>query len=181
MTRKVIVSSYITLDGKVDSLSEWVAPYDAEPVAAFHSDLLENSDGLLLGRKTYQAFSMIWPPRSGGYSDKINSMAKHVATTTLTDLAWNNSHLIEGDVAEGVAKLKAQDGGDLVVYGGPTLIDTLKENDLIDEYRFLLHPVLFAKGRNLIMDGSRRADLELVEHRVIDPGVVVLTYRTANK
>lgn len=179
--RKLIVSTYMTLDGKVDALQEWVAPYNSGPVAGFHGSLLENSDGLLLGRRTYEAFAMIWPPRTGGYSDKINAMPKHVVSTTLTGLGWHNSHLIAGDAVEGVAKLKQQDGQDLVVYGGPTLINTLKEHDLVDEYRFLLHPVLFAKGRSIFEDGSSRVDLKLVDSSVIDPGVLALTYRPAGR
>ncbi|MEU4746666.1 dihydrofolate reductase family protein, partial [Actinosynnema sp. NPDC023658] len=104
-------------------------------------------------------------------------MAKHVASTTLTELEWENSHLITGDVAEGVAKLKEQPGGDLVVYGGRGLTQTLLDHDLVDEYRVMLHPVLLGKGRTIFEDGARRVDLELVDTTVIPPGVVVLTYR----
>ncbi|HXA62662.1 MAG TPA: dihydrofolate reductase family protein [Streptosporangiaceae bacterium] len=179
--RKVIVSSYATLDGKVDDLQEWVSPWNGDTVAAYHEALLADSDGLLLGRTTYQVFAMIWPPRSGqlAYADKINSMAKHVASTTLTDadLAWENSHLIEGGVADGVAKLKEQPGGDLVVYGGPGLVSTLQEHDLVDEYRVMVHPVLLGKGRGLVKDGGPRVNLDLVDTTVIRPGVAILTYR----
>jgi dihydrofolate reductase len=110
--RKVIVSTYMTLDGRVDEIRDWALPYDDGAVARYHTDLLMNSDGLLLGRKTYEIFAAIWPSLSGAipYVDKINSMAKYVASTTLGDLEWENSHLIEGDVAEGVAKLKQQPG-----------------------------------------------------------------------
>jgi dihydrofolate reductase len=179
--RKVIVSSYATLDGRVDDIGKWASPWNGDEVAAYHSSLLADSDGLLLGRNSYQAFAMIWPPRVGQaeYADKINKMAKYVASTTLTDadLAWENSHLIEGEVADGVAKLKEQPGGDLVVYGGPSLISTLQENDLVDEYRVMVHPVLLGTGRGLIKAEGARVDLELVGTEVIAPGVVILTYR----
>jgi dihydrofolate reductase len=181
--RKVIVSSYATLDGRVDDIGAWSSPWNGDAVAAYHEALLANSDDLLLGRTSYQAFSMIWPPRvgQGTYADKIHAMAKHVASSTLTseDLKWENSHLIEGDVAAGVAKLKEQPGGDLVVYGGPGLISTLQEADLVDEYRVMVHPVLFGKGRALIKDDGARVNLELVDSTVIEPGVAVLTYRPA--
>jgi dihydrofolate reductase len=176
--RKVIASTYVTLDGRVDELQEWAAPYDSDAVAKYHSDLLANSDGLLLGRKTYEIFAAIWPPRSGKlpYGDKINSMAKYVASTTLRDLEWENSHLIEGDVVEGVAKLKQQPGQDLVVYGGRALTHSLQEHDLIDEYRIMVHPVLLGKGRSFFKDGPQRVNLELVDTTVIPPGVAILTY-----
>src|SRR5215470_17722177 len=163
--RKVIASTYATLDGKMDGLQEWAAPYDSDPVAKYHSDLLANSDGLLLGRRTYEIFAVIWPPRLGkiAYGDKINTMAKYVASTTLMDLEWENSHPIEGDVMEGVAKLKEQHGQDLVVYGGTAFIHSLQEHDLIDEYRIMVHPVLLGKGRSLFKDGAQRVNLDLVD------------------
>ncbi|MEU4743852.1 dihydrofolate reductase family protein [Actinosynnema sp. NPDC023658] len=180
--RKVIVSMYMTLDGRVDALQEWAAPHDSEHIARYHSDLLANSDGLIIGRRTYEVFAAIWPPRLGkiAYGDKINSMAKHVASTTLTDLKWGNSHLLGGgDVAEGVAKLKQEPGQDLVVYGGPSLVQTLQRHDLVDEYRIMLHPVVLGKGTGLFDDGDPRVDLDLVGTGVLPGGVAVLTYRPA--
>jgi dihydrofolate reductase len=106
-------------------------------------------------------------------------MAKHVASTTLTDLQWENSHLIEGDVADGVVKLKQQPGQDLVMYGCRNLMHTLLGNNLIDEYRILLHPVLLGKGRNFLNDGAKRVDLDLVDTTVIPPGIAILTYQPA--
>jgi dihydrofolate reductase len=177
--RKVIVSTYVTLDGRVDELRGWTVPYNDQGVAKYHTDLLANSDGLLLGRKTYEAFAVLWPSLSGElpYVDKLNSMAKHVASTTLKDLEWENSRLIEGDVAEGVAELKEQPGGDLVMYGCRDLMHSLAEHDLIDEYRLLIHPVLLGKGRSLFEDGADRVNLDLVDTTVIPPGVAILTYR----
>ena len=176
--RKVIVSTYATLDGRVDEVKDWAVPYDDAEAVKYHSDLLMNSDGLLLGRKTYELFAAIWPPRSGEfpYIDKINTMAKYVASTTLRDLEWENSHLIEGDVAEGVAKLKQQSGQDLVMYGCRDLMHRLLEHDLIDEYRVLVQPVLLGKGRNFIKDGAKRVNLDLVDTTVTPRGVSVLTY-----
>jgi dihydrofolate reductase len=177
--RNVIASTYMTLDGRVDELQEWVAPYDSNAVANYHTDLLANSDGLLLGRKTYEIFAAIWPPRAGKlpYADKINRMAKYVASTTLRELEWENSHLIDGDAAEGVAKLKQQPGQDLVVYGGQALTHSLQDHDLIDQYRILVHPVLLGKGRSLFRDGAQRVNLKLVDTAVIPPGVAILTYQ----
>jgi len=177
--RKVIVSTYATLDARVDELQDWVVPYNDAGVAKYHTDLLMNSDGLLLGRKTYEVFAAIWPPRSGEfpYIDKINSMAKYVASTTLRNLKWENSHLIEGDVAQGVAKLKQQPGQNLVMYGCYNLMHSLLEHDLIDEYRILVHPVLLGRGRSFLKDGAERVNLDLVDTTVIPGGVAILTYQ----
>src|SRR6478735_2409387 len=140
--RNVIVSTYMTLDGKIDGVRDWAVPYNDDGAIKHHTDLLANSDGLLLGRKTYELFNAMWPPRAGefAYVDKINRMPKYVASTTLTEVEWENSHLLEGDVAEAVAKLKAQPGQDLVLYGCHELMHSVL--DLIDEYRILVQPVL---------------------------------------
>lgn len=180
--RKLIVSTYATADGRVENLQEWSSPWNAPAIAGYHADLLADSDALVLGRTTYQVFAMIWPPRvdEEPYAAKIQSMAKYVASTTLaaTEVAWENSRLLDGDAAEAVAKLKAQDGGDIVVYGGPTLVHTLLEAGLVDEYRILVHPTLLGKGRGLFRDGAAPVSLELAEAAVVVPGVAVLTYRT---
>src|SRR5436190_9172120 len=177
--RKVIVSTYVTLNGRVDEPRDWAVPYDDDGAAKYHTDLLMNSDGLLLGRKTYELFAAMWPSRSGEfpYVDKLNSMPKYVASTTLKDLEWENSHLIEGDVAEGVAKLKQQPGQDLIMYASHDLMHSLLEYDLIDEYQLLVHPVVLGKGRTFFKDGVERMALDVVDTTVIPPGVAILTYQ----
>lgn len=177
--RKVIVSTYMTLDGRVDEIRDWAIAYNDDRAVKYHTDLMMNSDGLLLGRNTYEIFAALWPSLSGElpYIDKFNSMAKYVASTTLKDLKWENSHLIEGDVAEGVAKLKQQPGRDLVLYGCHDLMHSLLEHDLIDEYRILVHPVLLAKGRSFLKDGTERVNLDLVNTTALPGGVTILTYQ----
>jgi dihydrofolate reductase len=177
--RKLVVSTYATLDGRVDELQDWVIPYNDDASVVYHTELLKDSDGLLLGRKTYEIFATIWPPRSGElpYIDKINSMPKYVASTTLKDLEWENSELIDGDVAEGVAKLKQQPGQDLVMYGCHDLMHKLLEHDLIDEYRILVHPVLLGRGTTFFDDGAGPCNLELIDTAVISSGVAVLVYQ----
>jgi dihydrofolate reductase len=176
--RKVIVSTYMTLDGRVDELQDWVVPWDDDEATKYHTALLTNSDGLLLGRKTYEAFVALWPSRSGTfpYVDKLNRMSKYVASTTLENLEWENSQLIEGEVAESVAKLKQQPGQDLIIYGSYDLMRTLMERDLIDEYRILVHPVLLGKGRSFLEDGTKQVNLDLVDSTVTRSGVAILTY-----
>ena len=178
--RKVIVSSNVTLDGRVDEVRDWALPYDDDESVKYHTDLLSHSDGLLFGRKTYEFFAALFPSRSGEfpYVDQINSMAKYVASTTLKDLEWENSHLIEGDVPEAVAKLKQQPGQDLIMYGCHDLTHSLLEHDLIDEYRLWVYPVVLGKGRSFFKDGVERMALDLVDTTVIPPGVAILTYQS---
>ena len=175
--RKVIVSNNVTLDGRVDEVRDWALPFDHDEFIKYHTDLVSHSDGLLLGRKTYEFFAAIWPSRSGELPDRFNSMAKYVASTTLKDLEWENSHLIEGDVPEAVAKLKQQPGQDLIIYGSDDLMHTLLEHDLIDEYQLWVYPVVLGRGRSLFRDGLERMDLDLVDSTVVPPGVAILTYR----
>ena len=177
--RKVIVSTYMTLDGRVDEIREWAVAYNDDRAVKYHTDLMRNSDALLLGRNTYEIFSALWPSLSGElpYIDKFNSMTKYVASTTLKDLKWENSHLIEGNVAEGVARLKQQSSQDIVMYGCHDLMYGLAEHDLIDEYRIMVHPVLLAKGRSFLKDGAQRVNLDLVDTTALAGGVIILTYQ----
>jgi dihydrofolate reductase len=176
--RKVIVSNSVTLDGRVDEVRDWALPGDDDEFVKHQTDLLSHSDGLLLGRKSYEFFAAVWPSRSGEFPDRINSIAKYVASTTLDELGWENSHLIEGDVPEAVAKLKQQPGQDLIVYGSHDLTHNLLEHNLIDEYQLWVYPVVLGKGRSFFGDGVERMDLDLVDTTVIPPGVAILTYQS---
>jgi dihydrofolate reductase len=176
--RKVIASNNVTLDGRVDEVRDWALPGDDDGFVKYHTDLLSHSDGLLLGRGTYEFFAAVWPSRSGEFPDRLNSMAKYVASTTLNDLEWENSHLIEGDVPEAVAKLKQQPGQALVMYGSHDLMHSLLEHDLIDEYQLWVYPVVLGKGRSFFEDGVERMALDLVDTTVVPPGVAILTYQS---
>jgi dihydrofolate reductase len=107
------------------------------------------SEALLLGRVTYQGFAAAWPQRSGEFADKMNGMPKLVVSTTLEELEWNNSTLLEGEVPEEVVKLKDRLGGDILVAGSRTLVHTLIEHNLIDEYRVMIFPVILGSGKRL--------------------------------
>jgi len=139
------------------------------------------AEALLLGRVTYEGFAAAWPGRSdeAGFADKMNAMPKHVASSTLKDLDWNNSHLIEGDAAEGVAALKQADGGDLLVAGSRTLVHTLIEHDHVDEYRLMVFPVVLGSSRRLYPERQEKLVLKLVDTMSFDSGVVVQTYHPA--
>jgi dihydrofolate reductase len=179
--RKLIVSNSVTLDGRVDEVRDWALPGDDEEFVKHQTELLSHSDGLVLGRKSYEFFAAVWPSRSGEFPDRMNSIAKYVASSTIKDLEWENSNLIEGDVPEAVAKLKQEPGQDLVIYGSHDLTHSLLEHDLIDEYQLWVYPVVLGKGRSFFEDGVERMALDLVDTTVIPPGVAILTYESQRR
>ena len=132
---------------------------------------------LLLGRGTYEIFAAHWPYADDPMADRLNSARKHVASTTLDELDWSNSTLIEGDVADYVSALKGGDGPEIQVHGSPGLIQTLLEHDLIDEFRIWIFPVVLGTGKRLFGDGTVPSALELAESKVSSTGVTINTYR----
>jgi dihydrofolate reductase len=134
---------------------------------------------LLLGRGTYEIFAAHWPYDEGPIADRLNGTRKHVASTTLERLDWNNSTLITGDVAEYVAALKDEDGPEIQVHGSPGLIQTLLRHDLVDEYRLWIFPLVIGTGKRFFGDGTIPAALELVESRASNSGVTINTYARA--
>ena len=172
--RKLVESTFVTLDGVISSPQEWGPPYWDDEHGAYAQKLLSAADVLLLGRATYEGFVQAWPERGGEYADKINSIPKYVASTTLQQTTWNAS-LIEGDVPGGVAKLKQQSGGDILKFGTGELDHTLIEHGLVDEFHFWMFPVVAGSGDRLL-DGLDLTHLRLVETTRFDSGIVVLTY-----
>ncbi|HZA59402.1 MAG TPA: dihydrofolate reductase family protein [Solirubrobacterales bacterium] len=137
---------------------------------------------LLLGRGTYEIFAAHWPyVTDDPIADELNSVPKHVASTTLEEVTWNNSTLISGDVAEYVAKLKDQDGPEIQVHGSWGLIQTLLRHDLIDEFRLFIFPLVLGTGKRLFGDGTIPAGLKLVDSKLSTTGVMITTYERAGK
>ena len=134
---------------------------------------------LLLGRGTYEIFAAHWPYDEGPIADQLNGTRKHVASTTLDAVEWNNSTLITGDVAEYVSNLKSQDGPEIQVHGSPGLIQTLLEHDLIDEFRMWIFPVVIGTGKRFFGDGTIPAALKLVDSKVSKTGVTINVYERA--
>jgi dihydrofolate reductase len=132
--RKVIVAEFLSLDDVMEAPDEWHFPYWSDEMGEAIGTQFYESDALLLRRVTYQGFAAAWPSRTGEFADRINSMPKYVVSTTLKEpLEWNNSTLIEGDVAEKVSRLKRQPGKDILIFGSGNLVNTLMRHDLIDE------------------------------------------------
>jgi dihydrofolate reductase len=185
---KLVVSEFVTVDGVVDDpggsegaeRGGWAFRYQrGEEGDRYKLDEVMAADALLLGRATYEGFAAAWPGRTdeAGFADKMNGMPKFVVSTTLEKAEWNNSTLISGNVAEEASGLKQRYDGDVVVYGSATLVGTLADNDLVDEYRLMVFPVVLGGGRHLFDSARKEAPLRLVEARPVGPdGVVVLTY-----
>lgn len=179
---RLAATLFISLDGVVESPDKWSFPYWNEEISKFKHEETFASDALLLGRVTYEGFVAAWPGRKDpeGFADRFNSMPKHVASRTLKKLEWNNSHLLEGDLAAEVSKLKQQPGQDIVIHGSPGLVRSLMPHDLIDEYRLLVYPLVLGHGKRLF-DETSQASLKLVESKAFGTGVVKLVYHRADK
>ena len=177
MARKINAWLYVTLDSVIEAPEKWVIA-DDDMFAAMEADYAK-SDALLLGRRTYETFAASWPERGSEVpnADWMNNTRKYVASTTLESPAWNNSTVIEGDVAEAVARLKQEDGKDIMVNGSGALVRTLMRNHLLDELRLFVHPVVVGSGRRLFDDQSDPVEFALVDSHAYDNGVISLTYR----
>ena len=177
--RNVVVTEFLTLDGVMEAPNEWSFPYWNDGIAKFKYDELFASDALLLGRVTYEGFAAAWPGRTDeqGFGDRMNSIPKYVASTTISQLSWNNSHLLKGDVAGEIANLKQQPGQDILVGGSALLVQTLIKHDLVDVYRLLVYPVVRGTGKRLFQDGVE-AKIKLVEAVPFTSGVVGFIYQT---
>jgi len=173
--RKLVESTFVTLDGVMSSPEKWGPPYWDDQHNQYAHNLLFSSDALLLGRKTYEGFAEAWPARSGDdYSDRINSLPKHVVSTTLQETRWNAT-LIKGDVAGEVAKLKEQTGRSILKFGTGELDHTLMQQNLVDEFHFWLFPVVAGSGQRLF-EGIDTTHLKLVDKTAFNSGIVVLKY-----
>jgi len=155
----------------------WATPY-ADPV------MWEGMGGpgsLLLGRRTYEDFSSVWPKRTDNpFTPVLNASQKYVVSRTLEEpLPWENSTLLRGDAVAAVADLKEKLDEDIMILGSGELVRSLMGSDLIDAYTLLIHPLVLGAGQRLFADGGRPADLELVGSKTTGTGVVIATYRTA--
>jgi dihydrofolate reductase len=157
----------------------WSFPYDDEDFGKAMVGWFDNADAFLLGRTTYEIFAGYWPnvtDPDNPIAGKLNALPKHVASTTLTSLGWQNSSLLAGDVAAAVAKLKEQPGRELQVHGSGLLAHTLIAHDLVDEYRLLIFPVHLGSGKKLFQDGATAAALRLLSTTTTSTGVIIATY-----
>ncbi len=187
--RKLIVTEFVTLDGVMEDpggaedldRGGWSFKFPDAEGMKFKLDETMAAGAMLLGRVTYEGFAAAWPGRTdeAGFADKMNSMAKYVVSTTLEEPTWNNSTVISGDVPGAVVELKEQEGGDILVAGSRTLVQTLIAHDLVDEYRLMVHPIVLGAGKRLFGEAAAPAVLELIESRTLASGTLILIYAPA--
>jgi dihydrofolate reductase len=192
---QIILIDFMTLDGVVQAPGGpeedtdggfahggWSHPYfDAEVMGPAIGELLERSDALLYGRRTWEGMAAAWPGRAGDpFADRMNAIDKYVASKTLgqDDLTWNNSHLLPADDAIGaIRELRERDGGPIQIWGSATLARQLVAEDLVDEYVLMIEPLLVGGGKRVFPDDGQARKLELVEAKTAGTGTLVCTYR----
>jgi dihydrofolate reductase len=143
----------------------------------FKMDETMEAEAQLLGRVTYEAFAEAWPSREGEFADRFNSMPKYVVSSTLTDPEWENSTVLSGDLTEEMTKLKDEVDGVILVAGSVQLVQGLIENDLVDELRLMVFPVVLGAGKRLFGETSDKKTLRLTDHKIVGDGVAILTYQ----
>ena len=193
--RKLAAQVFMTLDGVVQAPGGpdedreggfahggWLVPFFDEKLGEAVATWLQTAGGLLLGRKTYDIFADSWPKAddpNDPIAVKLNAMPKFVASRSLKDPAWNNSTVLEGEVTQAMAKLKAQEGGELQTHGSGNLLQTLLRNDLVDELRIWQFPVVVGAGKRLFGAGAIPASFRLLETQQNSKGAVLHVYERA--
>ena len=184
---KIVATEFISLDGVIEDpggsedfkYGGWSFEFSrGEEGDKFKLDETLDSEALLLGRVTYEGFAEAWPPRSGEFADRFNSMPKYVVSSTLENASWNNSTVIKGDIAKAVADLRDQLDGNIVIHGSAQLVRFLLEHDLVDELRLMVFPVVLGRGKSLFGETTEKKALRLVDSKTVGDGVCIQIYRS---
>jgi dihydrofolate reductase len=181
--RKVVSWLFISLDGVVEAPNEWQFDVmDDDMIAAIGSQM-DSEGAMLMGRVSYQEWASYWPMSTDEpYASHINNMPKYVVSTTLDDVEWGKWEkptLIKGNLAQEINKLKQQPGKNISIGGSPTLVRSLLQEDLLDEFKLMIHPVVVGKGKRLFTEDVDLKRLKLVDSKVTGTGVVIVTYQPA--
>jgi len=195
--RRIIVSEFLTLDGVMQAPGDpnedrsggfdqggWQLAYFDDIFGQAMTESFDLAGAFLLGRRTYDLFAAFWPkqPADDPVAPFMNETPKYVASTTLSEpLEWQNSTLIKGDVPAELAKLKEQDGKDIMVIGSGELVQTLIANDLVDEFALQIHPLILGNGKRLFREETKPIRLELTGSKTTTTGVLINTYRPAGE
>jgi len=170
---KLTVTSFITLDNVVEDPHLWSGEFQSDDTGVLNNDVLQEADAMLLGRVTYEGFAAAWPSRSGDpYTDKFNAMPKFVVSSTLERADWNNSTIVSDDFIERIRALREEQN--LLVWGSPTLVKTLMDEDLVDEYVLLVSPVLGVSGIRLFPDAGEKRKLRIADSTLLSGGMLGL-------
>jgi dihydrofolate reductase len=194
--RKLVVTTFVTMDGVMQApggagedpsggfaYEGWLVPYFDDAIGAQIDEWFTGAQDFLLGRTTYEIFYGSWPKMISDdqVSQKINFNKKFVASRTLADVEWETAELLQGDVGDAVRKLKAEDGGELQVHGSAGLIQTLLAEDLVDELRLVVFPVVLGQGKRLFADGAVPGAWKLKTQKTSSTGAVMLSYERAGE
>jgi dihydrofolate reductase len=181
--RKIVAAEFLSLDGVMESPDQWHFPYFNDEMGRAVGEGFAASDALLMGRVLYEEWAAYWPkqdPEENPVAASMNSIRKYVVSTTLEEpLGWNNTSLIQENVAEELSELKRQPGKDIVISGSGALVRSLLDGGLIDELKLMVHPVVVGSGKRLFEEGEKQTALDLVDSKNFSTGVVYLTYRPA--
>jgi dihydrofolate reductase len=182
---RIVVTEFISLDGVIEApgggedyqYAGWTFEIDrGDEGNQFKLDETMSSAALLLGRRTYEGFAAAWPERDGEFADKFNTMPKYVVSSTLRDPEWTNSTVLSGDVVDEITNLKKEQDGDIVVHGSAQLVQSLIENDLVDELRLMVFPVVLGTGKRLFGETTDKKRLRLSSSTVVGDGVAIQVY-----
>jgi dihydrofolate reductase len=189
---KLVVTQFVSVDGvfqdpggvgEIDRGGWSFKAEHGDEFDKFKLDELMAADAQLLGRVTYEGFAKAWPDMTDeqGFAEKMNSMPKYLVSTTLENPTWTNTTVIKDDLPEEVAKLKKEVDGDILVAGSGRLVQTLVDEDLVDEWRLMIFPIIVGQGKHLFGEQSGLSMLKLTDSKTIGPdGIIVLTYERAS-
>jgi dihydrofolate reductase len=185
---KVVVSQFVSVDGVIEDpggsekwdRGGWAFRHDRRPEGdKFKLDEVMAADALLLGRVTYEGFAEAWPSRSDDFADKFNGMRKYVVSSTMDEAEWNNSIVVKPDgLVDTVTKLRQEPGGDILVNGSAQLVQALRANDLVDEYRLMVFPTVLGGGKRLFAEDGDATALRLADTKPAGE-CLILTYEPA--
>jgi dihydrofolate reductase len=183
---QIVVTEFLSLDGVVEDpggvegfeYGGWSFEISrGDDGDRFKLDETLQSDALLLGRATYEVFAASWPSRQGEFADQFNSMPKYVVSATLVDPEWNNATVVSGNLADEVATIRQAHERDIVVHGSTQLMQGLLEQDLVDELRLMVYPLVLGRGKRLFGPTSNKKAMRLIDSKTVGDGVAILTYR----
>ena len=187
---RIVVTEFISLDGVMEAPGGgedfkhggWSFEVNrGDEGNEFKAEEMRDAAAMLLGRRTYEGFAQAWPSQEGEYADKFNNMPKYVVSSTLKDPEWTNTTVLDGDVADEVARLKQEVDGDIVVHGSCQLVHALVEHGLVDELRLMVFPVVLGSGKRLFGETSDKQRLKLAEAKTVGDGVVTQVYQAQSQ
>jgi dihydrofolate reductase len=183
---RIVVSEFMSLDGVAEApggddnfvRGAWTFEFDRGPEGdQFKMDETVNTAAMLLGRRTYDGFAAAWPGREGEFADRFNALPKYVVSSTLTNPSWTNTTVLSGDAVDAIRKLRDEISGDILVHGSVSLVQTLVQNDLVDELRIMLFPVVLGTGMKLFGETTDAKKFRLAESKMIGDGVAIMIYQ----